>query len=181
MTFVRFEFDRDTLKKFSTHTITAGILMFVVGFIGAFMPSILSLVVVTMLSWLFVFSAIVQGYITYKTYTKSFSAWLKPVLSFIAGLLLVTFPMQGVASVAILLSAYLLVDAFSSFGFALDLRPNSGWWIHIINSMISIILAILIVTGWPNSSFYWVGLYAAISLLFDGIALILLGYNAKKL
>ena len=179
--FVNMVFDKETLKNFSTQTIIAGVLMLIVGAVGVFAPTIMSLVVVTFLGWLFLVSAAVQGYITYKTYRKSFSAWLKPVLSLIVGILFFVYPVEGIAAIGLLLAAYLLVDAFSSFGFAMDYKPNSGWWILIVNALISIILAVLIMIGWPISSIFWVGLYAAVSLFFDGVALVTLGVGAKKL
>ncbi len=174
-------FDTETLQKFSTHTIIAGILMMIVGGVGVFAPTIMSLVVVTLLGWLFITSAIIQGYITYKSYKRSFSAWLKPILSFITGMLFFIFPVEGVAVAAVMLSVYLLVDAFSSFGFAMDYKPHKWWWMHIVNALISIVLAVLIMTGWPVSSLLWVGIYAAISLFFDGVALFSIGVAAKKL
>ncbi len=179
--FVEFMFDKETLKKFSTHTVIAGVLMLAVGGIGIFVPSLMSLVVVAFLGWLFLVSAAVQGYITYKTYSGSFSAWLKPILSLIVGILFFVYPMGGVAVVGLLLATYLLIDAFSSFGFAMDYKPHKGWWILIVNAILSIILAALILIGWPVTSLFWVGLYAAISLFFDGVALVTLGMSAKKL
>ena len=181
MTSISMFFDKETLQKFSTQTIIAGVLMLIVGGLGIFAPTVMSLVVVTMLGWLFITSAVIQGYITFKTYRRSFSAWLKPALSFITGILFFIFPVQGIAVAAVMLAAYLLVDAFSSFGFAMDYKPNSWWWIHIVNAIISIVLAILIMMGWPVSSLFWVGLYAAISLFFDGVALVSMGIGAKRL
>jgi len=181
MTLVSRLFDQETLKKFSTHTIVAGFLMLIVGVLGMTAPSLMSIVVVSLLGWMFISSAVIQGYITYKSYKGSFSAWLKPVLSLITGMLFFIFPVEGVAVAAVMLAAYLMVDAFSSFGFAFEYKPNKGWWIHLINATISVVLAVLIMTGWPVSSLYWVGLYAAISLFFDGVALISMGAAAKKL
>jgi uncharacterized membrane protein HdeD (DUF308 family) len=181
MMFMEMVFDKETLKKFSTQTIVAGVLMLIVGAVGIFAPTIMSLVVVTFLGWLFLVSAAVQGYIVYKTYKRSFSAWLKPILSLIVGILFFAYPVEGVAAIGLLLAAYLLVDAYSSFGFAMDYRPNSGWWILIVNALLSIVLAVLIMLGWPLSSLFWVGLYAAVSLFFDGVALVVLGMGARKL
>jgi uncharacterized membrane protein HdeD (DUF308 family) len=181
MTFINLVFDKETLKKFSTQTIIAGVLMLLVGAVGMFAPSVMSFVVVTFLGWLFMLSAVIQGYIVYKTYRKSFSAWLKPVLSLITALLFFFFPIEGIAAVAMLLAAYLLVDAYSSFGFAMDYKPNSGWLLLIVNALLSILLAVLIVMGWPASSLFWVGLFAAVSLFFDGVALVAMGLGARKL
>ena len=54
MTSISMFFDKETLQKFSTHTIIAGILMLIVGGLGIFAPTIMSLVVVTLLGWLFI-------------------------------------------------------------------------------------------------------------------------------
>jgi len=181
MTIVGRIFDTETLKKFSTQTIVAGILMLLVGLFGMFAPGMMSLVVVTLLGWLFITSGIIQGYITFQSYRHSFSAWLKPTLSFITGMLFLVYPVEGIAVAAVMLSAYLLVDAFASFGLGMEYKPHRWWWMHFVNALISIILAVLVMTGWPMSSLYWVGLYAAISLFFDGVALVSMGTAAKRL
>ncbi len=110
-----FRFDPDTLKKFSRHTIVAGVIMSLVGLTGIIAPQIMSLVVVSFMAWLFLFAALVQGYATYKSYRGSFTAWLKPAMMLIASLLLLFFPLEGVAAVGMLLAAYLLVDAYANF------------------------------------------------------------------
>jgi uncharacterized membrane protein HdeD (DUF308 family) len=182
MTFVgRFEFDRETLKKYSTQVIIAGVLMAILGLVGVMAPGLMSLVVVNFLAWLFLFSAIVQGYIIYKSYNGSVGAWLKPVISLIAALLLLFFPIEGVAAVGIMLAAYLLVDAYSSLTFAWQYRPNKGWVLMLVNGILSIVLAVILLAGWPFSSIVLVGLFVGISLFFDGVALIGMGLGARKL
>ncbi|WP_456451294.1 HdeD family acid-resistance protein [Hydrogenimonas sp.] len=182
MTFVgRFEFDKETLKKYSTQTVVAGVLMAILGLVGVMAPSLMSLVVVNFLAWLFLFSAIVQGYTVYKSYSGSVGAWLKPVMSLIAALLLLFFPVEGVAAVGIMLAAYLLVDAYSSFAFAWQYRPNKGWVLMLFNGLMSVVLAVILLAGWPFSSLVLVGLFVGISLFFDGVALIGMGLGAKKL
>ncbi len=181
MILYRIGFDPKTLKKFSNYTIGAGVAMALIGLMGIFVPQLMSLVVVNFLAWLFLFSAIVQGYATYKSYKGSFSAWFKPVLSLIAALLLLFFPVEGVAAVGMLLAAYLLMDAFSSFAFGWEYRPNKGWWIAMVNGLLSLVLALVLLAGWPFISIVLVGLFAGISLFFDGIALIVIGTSAKKI
>ncbi|WP_456389137.1 HdeD family acid-resistance protein [Hydrogenimonas sp.] len=180
MTIVGHMFDKETLKKYSTQTIIAGILMALLGLVGVFAPSLMSLVVVNFLAWLFLFSAIVQGVITWKSYRNSFSAWLKPAISLITAILLLFFPFEGVAAVGIMLAAYLLVDAYSSLSFGWEYRPNKGWWLMIVNGILSIVLAVIFMIDWPFSSIVLVGLFVGISLFFDGITLIAFGLGAKS-
>jgi uncharacterized membrane protein HdeD (DUF308 family) len=155
--------------------------MMLIGLAGIFLPPIMSVAVVTFMSWMFIFSAFVQGYNTWKNYRKSFVAWLKPVLSFAVGILFLLFPIQGVAVVGILLATYLLIDAYSSIAFGFEYKPNRGWWMMILNGIFSIILAIILLMGWPFSSIVLVGLFVGVSLFFDGVALLTFAIGAKKI
>jgi len=181
MTIVGRMFDKEILRKYGTQTIVAGVLMSLLGLVGIFAPTLMSLVVVNFVAWLFLFSAIVQGTITWKSYRNSFSAWLKPAISLIAAILLLFFPFEGVAAVGIMLAAYLLVDAYSSLTFGWEYRPNKGWWLMILNGILSIVLAIIFMIGWPFSSIVLVGLFVGISLFFDGVALVAFGLGAKRI
>ena len=113
-----FHFDPEVLKRFSRQTLLAGGIIAAIGLLGLIFPPLMSLMVIGIMAWLLLLSAVVQGYITYHSYRQSFSAWLKPVMLLIAALLLLLFPGGGIAAVGMMLAAYLLVDAFSSITFA---------------------------------------------------------------
>jgi uncharacterized membrane protein HdeD (DUF308 family) len=51
--------------------------------------------------------------------------------------------------------------------------PNRGWWMWVINAILSMIIGIIFVAGWPFTSMYLVGLLVGFSLFFDGIALLM--------
>ncbi len=176
-----FHFDPETIKRFSRQTLIAGGIMAVIGFLGLIFPPLMSLMVVGIMAWLFLLSAVVQGYITFHSYRKSLSAWLKPVMLLIAALLLLFFPGGGIAAVGMMLAAYLLVDAFSSITFAWSYRPHRGWWMMLINGLASLLLAGILLVGWPFSSMVTVGLLVGVSLLFDGLALLVIGFYARRL
>jgi uncharacterized membrane protein HdeD (DUF308 family) len=176
-----FHFDPEVLKRFSRQTLLAGGIMAAIGLLGLIFPPLMSLMVIGIMAWLLLLSAVVQGYITYHSYRHSFSAWLKPVMLLIAALLLLLFPGGGIAAVGMMLAAYLLVDAFSSITFAWSYRPHRGWWMMLINGLASLLLAVILLAGWPFSSMVTVGLLIGISLLFDGIALLTFGFFARRL
>ena len=48
------------------------------------------------------------------------------------------------------------------------------------NGVISALLDTLFLIGWPGTSLWLVGLYVGISLLFDGWALIVIGWMLRK-
>jgi len=181
MIYANLKFDKETLEKYSKYGKIAGVLMMVIGLGGVFLPPVMSIAVVTFMAWMFLFSALVQGYNTLKNYRKSFIAWLKPILSFITGILFLLFPIQGIAVVGMLLAVYLLIDAYTSIAFGIEYKPNKGWWMMVLNGVLSIILSIILMVGWPFSSIVLVGLFVGVSLFFDGVALLTFAFGAKDL
>ncbi len=174
-------FDRQILRKFSKHSIISGILMIIVGSLGVMIPPIMSLSATIFFGTLFIVSAIFTAYATFKSYKKSHGAWLKSVMLFVSGLLMLLFPGLGIAALGMLFAAYLLIDAFSNFTFAFDMAGSKlSALLAILNGTLSIFLGIWMIMGWPFSSIFWVGLIIGISLLFDGFELIMLGSIARK-
>jgi len=172
--------DKEQLKKFSTLSIISGILMVIAGILAIIKPIAGSLAFVIFLGALFTTAGLVQLFTTFKAHTKSLSAWFKALMILITGILLLIWPESGVAAVAILFAAYFFFDSFASFGIALDLKPLAGWWISLLNAILSFILGIVMVIGWPFSAPFTVGIIVGVSFLMDGIVLIYLGWLSKK-
>jgi len=166
--------------KLGRHTLIAGVLLAILGTIGLIMPGVISIATVVLVSWMLVFAGALWSYQTWLSRRGAFFDWLKPVLLIVTGGLMLFYPLSGVAAVGLLLAVYLLLDAFGSFTLATAIRPNKGWGWMTFNGIISLILAILFLLGWPASSLFLVGLYVAISLVFDGWALIVIGWAVRK-
>jgi len=178
--FITSRIDKEKLKEFSTLSIITGIIMAIAGFLAIVNPVAGSLAFVIFLGALFVASGIVQAYITFKAHQKSLGAWFKVLILLITGILLLIWPASGIAAVAILFAAYFFVDAFASFQMALDLKPLKGWWMPLVNGVLSFILGIIMIIGWPFSAPVTVGIIVGVSFLMDGIVLVYLGILAKK-
>jgi uncharacterized membrane protein HdeD (DUF308 family) len=172
--------DKEKLKEFSTLSIVSGILMAIAGILAIMNPLAGSLAFVIFLGALFTAAGLVQIYTTFKAHTKSLSAWFKALMLLITGILLLIWPGSGIAAVAILFAAYFFVDAFASFGVAMDLKPLKGWWLSLLNGVLSFILGIIMIIGWPFSAPFTVGIIVGVSFLMDGIVLTYLGWMAKK-
>ena len=178
--FVLNNIDKEKLKQFSTMSIIAGVLMTLAGIFAIINPLAGSVAFVIFLGALFITSGIIQGYITFKAHQKSLGAWFKVFLLFITGVLLLIWPGSGIAAVAILFAAYFFMDAFASFGMALDLRPLKGWGLAALNGILSLALGIVMLVGWPFNAPFTVGIIVGVSFLMDGIVLIYLGWLSKK-
>ncbi len=172
-------FDEDSLKRLRKASMIIGALLFITGVIGAVVPHVFSLVVAVFLGWLLIIGGILTGYLVYLSNGRSMIAWLKPILLVLIGSLFLFYPVAGVATMAILLTVYLLLDALGSLGVAHDLYPLRGWGWMSINGIVSLILAGILLFAWPAGTAILVGLYIGISLAFDGLALFFLGLYSK--
>jgi len=178
--FITNRIDKEKLKEFSTLSIITGIIMALAGFLAILHPVAGSLAFIILLGSLFIASGLVQAFITFKAHQKSLGAWFKVIMLIITGILLLVWPGSGIAAVAILFAAYFFVDAFASFQMALDLKPLKGWGLAALNGMLSFILGIVMLIGWPFNAPFTVGVIVGVSFLMDGIVLIYLGILAKK-
>jgi len=166
--------------NFGSYTTTTGVLLLVLGAAGIFLPGLVSLGTAFFIAGLLIIGGIIWSIHTYKYNAGSVMDWIKPALLFIIGSLILFYPLTGVAAVGLLLAVYLFLDAFGSFALAQLIHPVSGWGWMVFNGIVSLLLALLFLIGWPATSMWLVGLYISISLIFDGGALIAIGMAMRK-
>lgn len=172
--------DNNAFKKFGPYTLVTGILLIILGIAGIAFPALMSFATSIFVASLLSVGGIFWAIHTYKYNPKSVMDWLKPSLLLISGGLMLFYPITGVATVGLLLAVYLLLDAMASFALAQSIHPAKGWGWMTFNGAISALLATLFLIGWPGTSLWMVGLYVGISLLFDGWALIAIGWTLRK-
>ena len=174
-------FDSDELlKQFKLHSTVAGILLLIAGIVGIFLPEITSLTLSYFAGWLLVTGGIISGYHVIKSYNTKWIAWFKPVTIEMVGILILLYPLTGIAAVGLLLIIYFLFDGFAGIMFGLEFRPYKGWTWMIINGILSFILALIFLVSWPFSSVLLVGMFVGLSLLVDGISMLVIGMSVSK-
>ena len=166
-------------RRVRRSTMVLAILLMVMGTVGILLPQLLTLALSVFIGFLLLLAGIVAGYLTWLNYFRSGLAWLKPFLLVVLGLLLIFRPIAGAATLGLLLIVYFLLDGFFSITFSLALRPLWGWGWTMFNGILSILLAGVFLVGWPFSAPWLVGLLVGISLIVDGIALLMLALSAE--
>jgi len=163
----------EQLEVFKKNAKTVGIILMVIGFLGAMFPVAASLTTVVFVAWLLLFSAFLVGYFTYKSDAGDWRGWLKTVIFLGVGVYMLVNPAGGIATLGLLFSIYFFMDAFSGFTLAASFYPNKGWGIWTINAILSLLMAMIFVIGWPHTSIWLIGLLVGFSLFFDGLALVM--------
>jgi len=171
----------EVLKKFGKYSIFTGVLLIIVGIAGGILPEMMSLETAVFIAFFMLLGGSFWAAHTFQYARHSVIDWLKPVILIIVGGMVLFSPEQGIAALGLFLSFYLMMDAFSSFSIAQAHYPAKGWGWMFFNGIMSVLLSILFLVGWPQTSLWLVGLFVAISLIFDGLALVVIGLTAKDI
>jgi len=163
----------EQLEVFKNNARRVGVIMMLVGFLGAMFPIAASLTTVVFVAWLLLFSGFVVGYFTYRSDAKDWRGWLKSLIFFGVGIYMLVSPASGIATLGLLFAIYFFMDAFSGFTLAASFYPNKGWGLWTVNAMLSLVMAAIFVIGWPHTSIVLIGLLVGFSLFFDGLALLM--------
>jgi uncharacterized membrane protein HdeD (DUF308 family) len=109
------------------------------------------------------------------SFGRGLLAFLLGALSVGAGLLMLSRPLLGLATIALVLAAYFVVDGVVEIVAAFRARPRRGWGWLLFGGIASLLLGILIYEQWPISGVWAVGVLVGIRLLFAGWGMIGLG------
>ena len=174
--------NKDVTEKFIQTSKIYGIIFVVLGMLGMFFPGIMSLTSAIFVGWLLLFSGIMTAIQTWQVNKKDWLSWLKSLLYIVVSILIILNPISGVVALAIIFTAYFFVDSALNLVLALNLRPNSGWWIALLNSILSFALGVyfFLAIADPIKTIWLVGMFVGISLFFDGVMLLTLASAAKQ-
>ncbi len=157
-----------------------GIVLTLIGLVGVLAPQLVSVTLSLLIAVLLIAAGVLFGWLAWQGYQRSGMGWLKAFALVVAGLLIAFNPIAGAAALVLLLIVYFLFDAFASIGLALQWRPLPGWGWLMVNGLLSALLAVLLIGGWPFQADWILGLIVGISLLFDGLVLLVLSWVARE-
>ncbi len=152
---------------------TVGLVLMLIGLLGILLPEAVTITLNLLIAGLFLVAGLLNAWLNWVDYRQSLVAWFKPFLFLLLGILLLTKPQILAAALGLLLMLYFFFDAYASISFGLSLRPTPGFGWAVANGVISFLLGLVFLVGWPFSSMTLVGLLIGISLFLDGLTLFL--------
>jgi len=108
-------------------------------------------------------------------------AFIGGALCLLAGAVMVARPGVGLATLTLMLGAYLLVDCIFGAVLAFQVRPEKGWGWMLFSAVMAGILGFLLLREWPLTGIWAIGTLVGINLLFAGFSMISIGSAARKL
>jgi uncharacterized membrane protein HdeD (DUF308 family) len=170
------------LKKSLTWSIVLSVVMIVAGMLAIVVPPIAGIVVTVFVGWMLAFSAGAHFVFAWHARATRGAIWevLVGILYLVVGGYMLINPILGMVSLAFALAIYFIVEAVLEFILSFRLRPmpGSGWL--LFDGIVTAILAIIIWRTWPLSSAWVLGILAGISMLFSGVARLMLSLAARR-
>jgi len=161
-----------------------GIVLSVLGLAAMIVPPLASLAATIFLGWMFLISGVAGLIVTFWARQMPGFWWslLSAALAVLAGLVLLTRPMQGVLTLTIVVGAYFLAEGVTTIMYALEHRRelSERWSWMLLAGVLDILIAAMIIVGLPGSAEWAIGLLVGINLLFGGASLIGMALAARN-
>ena len=161
-----------------------GIVVSVLGFAAIIVPPIAGLFATVVFGWLFLIAGIMGLVTTLRAREAPGFGWslLSALVAMIAGGILLWNPLQGLVTLTYVLTAFFIADGILVIILAIAHRRElSGKWEWMmVNGIIDLILAGIIIAGFPGTLVWAFGLLVGIDMLFAGGSLIAMALQARK-
>lgn len=157
-----------------------GVLLTVFGVVAIGAAAAMTIVSMIFFGWLLIFAGALEAVHSFwrKAWGGFFVDLLAGLLYLVIGVLLVANPAASAVTLTLLLALVLIFGGVFRIAIALAVRyPNWSWL--MIHGVVNLLLGILIMAQWPVSGLWVIGLFIGIDLLFNGVALIMLGMAAR--
>ena len=160
-----------------------GIVLLILGAIAVCVPPVATVTVEILIGWLILLSGVLGLVMTFQTRGSPGFGWslLSAAVGIAAGVVLLLWPLSGVLTLTVILTAFLTVEGVVSIMYALAHRRESSsrWQMMLLSGIVDLILAGLILAGLPGTAAWAIGLIVGINLLFGGVALIAMALQAR--
>lgn len=152
-----------------------GIISIVGGVFALFNPFSATLAAEQLAGWFFLFVGVLQMFAIARARSTGgrVLAAVGGLIGILLGVELLREPMQGILTLTIVVAILFLLTGIVRTIVAFGLRGTAAFLPVLLSGIISIVLAIMIFSGYPQSATFILGILLAIELISNGISLIM--------
>lgn len=183
----RSDLERSLTETIHTHWVlflVQGIIMTILGVLAVIWPQISTVAADIYIGWIFLLSGIVGLVAMFWAPSAPGFFWslITAALSLIVGVLLLWHPVAGVVSLTLALIALFIVEGVFQIATAVRYRdafPDTWGWM-VISGIADLVLAGLIISGWPGTASWALGLIVGVNLITSGLAITMSALAARR-
>jgi uncharacterized membrane protein HdeD (DUF308 family) len=161
-----------------------GVLMMLLGAAAIIVPDLASLAITIFVGWLFFVGGVFRALMAWRRRRSPAFGWslATGLLAALLGIILVARPLQGMLTLTAALAAFFIIGGIGTLLIAFEYRRHlTSWGWLLLSGVIDLVLAYLILEGWPSSAGWAIGLLAGINMFFFGLSLVMTAIAARAL
>ena len=162
-----------------------GIVLIVLGILAIAAPVIATLAVDIYIGWLFLLAGVVGLFAVFSMpHIASFLLSLIPaVLSIVIGGLLIWKPAEGALSLTALMIVFFTAEGLFQIVTSIAYRDymEDAWGWILLSGIADLVLAGIIVYGWPVTATWALGVLAGVNLITSGLAIVMAALAGRNL
>ena len=173
----------ETVRTHWVLFLVQGVIMMVLGVLAIIWPQISTLAVDIYIGWMFLLSGLVGLVTMFLAPNVEAFLWslLTAALSLFVGVLLLWHPVEGVVSLTLVLIAFFIVEGIVQIAAAIkhrDAFPDSWGWM-VMSGIVDLVLAALLISGWPGTASWALGLIVGVNLITSGLAITMVAIASR--
>ena len=172
----------DGTKKNASFVVMSGVVLVIMGTLALLSPLVAGLSITIFVGVLLTIGGIVRCILAFdaSAFGRGILTFVGGILMTIAGLYMMSQPVAGLASITVILVAYLVVAGLLEVVAAFQIRPAEGWGWELFNGIVTLLLGLMLWRQFPLSGAWAVGILFGIKMIFNGWALVFIGRMAKR-
>jgi len=172
----------DVVRHASTVSILWGVLLIVLGIFAIASPFLAAVAVNVVVAWLITLAGVAHLMIAFRAHGAGDRIWklLVGIAYICFGVYLIMHPILGVASLTLLLASLFLVEGILDFVLYARMRSVRGSQWILIDGIVTLLLGLMIYIQWPSSALWAIGTLVGISMIFSGIARVMLSLTVRR-
>ena len=158
-----------------------GVFFIILGFTAIIVPQVFSIGIALFLGWLLLIAATFQiSRALSMINMPGFSLWFFiGLLQAVVGYFLLTDPSRGVITLTMLLTIFFAIEGSAKIFLAFMMRPLARWGSVFFSGFTSLLLAIIVWAGWPETASWVLGVMLGINMIFLGWSLLNLSLHHR--
>jgi uncharacterized membrane protein HdeD (DUF308 family) len=157
----------EELRRVRRALSAVGVAALIIGALAILLPAVASVTIALFIGWVLVAVSVAMAIqaMSHRAVLRG----LEAVLTLIAGLYLIIFPLNGTVTITFVLAVWLFATGALSLLVAVQLGRTAEAWMAAISGVLSAVLGVLIATSLPSSAAWAIGLLVGIDLVFWGV------------
>lgn len=172
----------EMVRHASTVSILWGVLLIVFGVVAVGLPFLAAVAVNALVAWLIVLAGVVHLMLAFRVHGAGSMIWklLVGIAYLCFGAYLILHPVLAVASLTLVLASLFLVEGILNIVLYVKMRPIHGSSWVLVDGIITLLLGLMIYMQWPSSALWAIGTLVGISMIFSGVARVMMSFAVRK-